>query len=312
MDSRKLISFGNSSMVISLPAAWLRKNKLKKGDEIFVSEKDNDLLLSKRENGKKDLKFATIDVDDKELAIVKMEIISSYISNHDVIEVINRKKKYPEELRYIIHNLAGVEIIDESATKIVIKYLMDIKELSLEGLIRRMDVIVRSMIEDMLKCHKEDLHDSVYERDVNINRLALLAHRTIRFAFETPEIAKAFNMNNTDLLNSFDVVNNLEKIGDQTKRISMLMASDKISKKTKTDLEKILEKLNSRYLKTMKAYYSKNKEIAYSIEMETSELIHECSRLMTKKNEIETIRVAELCKGFISHTKIISRTIIDA
>ena len=47
MEFRKLISFGKSSYVVSLPKAWVVQQKLKKGDLIAVDEAGPKLILSK-------------------------------------------------------------------------------------------------------------------------------------------------------------------------------------------------------------------------------------------------------------------------
>ncbi len=44
MEYRKLISFGKNSFVISLPKAWVRHSKLKKGDLIYVEEASDHLM----------------------------------------------------------------------------------------------------------------------------------------------------------------------------------------------------------------------------------------------------------------------------
>ena len=38
-EFRKLMAFGNSSYVVSVPKAWVEKNRLKKGDVLVVDER---------------------------------------------------------------------------------------------------------------------------------------------------------------------------------------------------------------------------------------------------------------------------------
>ena len=42
MEFRKLISFGKTSFVMSLPKGWVVKNKLKKGDLIALEEREDE------------------------------------------------------------------------------------------------------------------------------------------------------------------------------------------------------------------------------------------------------------------------------
>jgi phosphate uptake regulator len=311
MESRKLISFGNSSLIISLPAPWVKKNRLVKGDEVFVTEIENGLLVTKKEAPRKDIKFITIDANDKNTEQIKTEIISGYLRNYDVIEILNKKGQDMEEIKNITRNLSGTEIIEETSSKIVVKYLIDIKEISIESLIRRIDVITRNMLEDTIKCFKEDLHKSIAQRDLIVNRLVLLAHRTIRCAFENSEIARQFGMGNIELLNSFDVITNLEKIADSAKRASRIMATLKKSKKMNQEIEKIFIGLNERYLKAMKAHYSKNKELAFDVELESQNIVAEINDCLSKNQDLCFLRMSEFCKNIVANTKFIARVTID-
>ncbi|MBS3134491.1 AbrB/MazE/SpoVT family DNA-binding domain-containing protein, partial [Candidatus Woesearchaeota archaeon] len=45
MEHRNLIKFGNSSFVISLPKDWIDRNKLKKGDAIFIEQNGSENLI---------------------------------------------------------------------------------------------------------------------------------------------------------------------------------------------------------------------------------------------------------------------------
>ena len=46
MEPRKIIQFGNSSYVITLPQDWMKENNLDKGDKLNVTESGETLILS--------------------------------------------------------------------------------------------------------------------------------------------------------------------------------------------------------------------------------------------------------------------------
>ena len=46
MEPRKIIQFGNSSYVITLPQEWIKKNKLEKGKFVNLAENNNYIILS--------------------------------------------------------------------------------------------------------------------------------------------------------------------------------------------------------------------------------------------------------------------------
>ncbi len=43
---RKIIQIANSTQLVSLPRKWCLSNNVKKGDEIDVKEKDNNIVVS--------------------------------------------------------------------------------------------------------------------------------------------------------------------------------------------------------------------------------------------------------------------------
>ena len=74
MDYRKLIKFGSSSYVVSLPGSWLKKNKLSKGDIIHLEEDgDSRLILHSTIEKKSDEKEILIETGNKRLLKLKKQ-----------------------------------------------------------------------------------------------------------------------------------------------------------------------------------------------------------------------------------------------
>ena len=73
MAIRKLIKFGKSSYVISLPSEWIRRNKLEKGADILLDERDGMLriLPSSAKIEKKEIKSVEINVDKKDVSDIE-------------------------------------------------------------------------------------------------------------------------------------------------------------------------------------------------------------------------------------------------
>ena len=151
MESRKIIKFGNSSHVISLPKEWLVNNKLNKGDVVYCEENgNNELVLSfqpiQDDKRKKDI---TINIDKKPLATIKREIFSAYIYNFTTFNIIGDVNKKRDEIEEVITYLPGLEIIDESPSKIIVKDFLNIKDVSINNIIRRMDITLRNILDEL-------------------------------------------------------------------------------------------------------------------------------------------------------------------
>ena len=155
MNMRRLIGFGKNSFVVSLPKLWVDKNKLKKGALISIEEGRDGLVLKANEGiGKKEeQKKITINAENKNLTQLRTEIVSAYLNNYHVIEVISKGlKTNAPEIRDMLRGLTGLEIINQSSMRIVAKDIINVNEISIRTLVRRMDNITRSMLGDAAEC----------------------------------------------------------------------------------------------------------------------------------------------------------------
>jgi len=299
MEFRKLVGFGKGSFIISLPKQWVDKNKLKKGDLIGVEENNDGLILSlgNVEERKED-SMITIEAESKTLEQIKTEIISAYLNNYDVIGVISKNlNERAQDIKAVLNDLSGFEIINQSNTKIIAKDLINIKEIPIETLIRRMDNITRAMIIDAMECFDRcGDPESIIHRDEDINRLHFLAFRIIRSALRNVRLAKALQTNPLKLYTENIVTTNIERIADNVKRICRALSESKLDKKWMVELKRIFKKIKDSYTDVMKAYYTKNKDLALSLEQKNKGLVDECIELF-ENHEHEEIKHGKKIKG---------------
>lgn len=310
MELRKVVRFGKSSFVVSLPKAWVERNKLKKGEMLAVNEKPDEIVFSLRNANNKSSDFRKITINGKKgIDELKTEITSAYINNYNMIRIENLEEKTLPKVKEIIHGLVGIEIIEETATVIVAKDLLDISEVSIDTIIRRMDLLTRTMIDDSLQI-EEDRYESIYGRDNEVNRLSLLGFRVARAVINNPALLKMFNTTNWDIVLSRQIIIQLERFADQTKRIARLLRRirDKNEKKT---FQKHYALLKEKYLQVMKTYYSKNKEEAYKLESTTKNLLRTSDKLCEKYKDTEIIRLSEFLKHMITALISITRSVME-
>ncbi len=331
---RKLISFGKNSFVVSLPKQWVDKNNLKKGDLISIEEGKEGLLLK---TGNVDLKkeepsSIVINAEDKSLDNLKTEIISAYLNNYNIIEVISKDlKTNAPAIRGILHDLAGLEVINQTSTRIVAKDLININELSITTLVRRMDNITRAMMEDATECFDGVDHaDSLSHIDEEVNRLHFLAYRVIRSGLKDIRIVNSLGTTFLKLHSDHTVTIKIERIADNVKRIGRSLNHSKLNNKWRGELKGIFNGIKQSYLNVMKAYYTNDEKIALEIEGTNKERIKACDELFSKHNHEDlkfegggktgvcdfrvacdaTTRILENMKEMSSGIKYIARTII--
>jgi phosphate uptake regulator len=267
VDFRKLISFGKTSFVTSIPKAWVVKNHLKKGDLIAVEEKDGNLILSaKKDNAAKspEQKEVIITTDKKDIVRIKRELSSAYINSFNPIILTGKDiTEKSLEVRNALNNLIALEVMEETSEKIIAKDFLNMDKISIQGAIKKMDLIIRSMIMDSKLIKSEEDYISVYHRDEDVNRLSFLVYRAVKYALDNPNAIKAYNTNTYELLHFWFIATYLEKIGDTAKRIARNLKD--IDPKNAAKLMGFYSLVEARYLDTMKSFYNNDIPFAFKI-----------------------------------------------
>lgn len=276
MEYRKLISFGKSSYVISIPKNWIKQHKLKKGDVISVGESGPNLVLGIKqdeENSNKE-KEMVIQIDGKTKDWLGREVCAAYILNYRKIIFKGKEVKSKIKiLQEIIQNLIALEVMEQREDSIIAKDFLNMDTVSVEELIRKMDVVTRTMINEMKNIFKEDNYNNMNERDKDVNRLYFLLYRTIIYNLENPMKAiKNLNFGSLDLLKMKSVGFYVEAIADEARRTARYARLIKISDKRKKEFEELFDKINNYYVETMKTIYNKDIEKALRLSERKSEL----------------------------------------
>ncbi len=307
MDFRKLMAFGNSSFIVSVPKAWVEKNRLKKGDVLLVEQKPNELILSAKDiSERKKLNEVTVNPEGKNFDEFKTEVVSLYVNNYDVITVVNVSDA--AAVKDIFRNLVGMEVVEETATKIVAKDLLDIQEVSLENVIRRIDIIIRSMLIDSIGLDFKNA-ESVLGRDKEVNRLSLLGFRTARAATDNPRLLKLFNTSYWNVMLSKQIIASLERFADQVKRI--IRASKGVDKSWKDDALKLMKAISDNYSHVMKIYYEKDKQATFKAETKVRLILQDCLRLLEKHPNVNAAVMTEYFEHSVGSMKGILRVIME-
>ncbi len=298
MEFRKLMAFGNSSFVVSVPKAWVEKNRLKKGDVLVVDERPNELVFASKDSSeRREVREAALNASGKTTQEIKTEITSLYINNCDII-MVTEVGSASRDIKQIFHSLVGMEIVEETTTKIVAKDMLDIKEVSMSNVVRRVDIILRSMMQDSESLSGAEA-ESVYERDKEVNRLALLGMRTARAAADNPRLLRLFGTTYWNIVVSKQILGHLERFGDQLKRLLRFAVTNEAGIRKFKELKPLFADIAKHYEAVMKIYYNGDKTQAFKTETNSKTLLKECDRMLVKYKSIEAARVIEYFKYMI-------------
>ncbi len=315
MDYRKLIKFGNSSHVVSIPNDWIRRNNLKKGDTLYFSENGNNelVLTPKITESKKEPSSFTINSSGPDFKIdfheLKRRIVSSYIAGYDIITIKGLNNTLSEEIKDVFSILIGLEITDESQGSVTVKDFLDHTQFSLDNTVRRINTIIRSMIDDIL--HNPVEYDSLTRRDYDINRLVYLSLRLIKKQLREK---KSFGTDASPVgfLAAWDLLNNLEHMADELKRMARHLKAAKVKNgKTIKEFLSIFEILSKEYEHIMKCYFTKNTSMAYTAPMAKTKIVEMCNDLVEKTEDKHLTTALEKLKAGSIYVRNIARVVYE-
>ncbi len=257
MHVRKLVKAGPSSHTVSLPKEWLLQHKLGKGSTVFMHERENGLVIMSDPSARPEQREKTITIDKKDVATLGRELTSAYINNYSTIRFTGDVQTHAKELRKLLRDFAGLEIVEQSTTALVAQDLLNLKEVSIEKTLRRMDMTVRSMFQD---CKNPALAESVTLRDYDMNRMYFLLYRLLKGSLRDPIVAQHVQLSTDKVLASWVLANTFENLGDSLKQFA--------GKKSPMFAE--LEKL---YLDAVKASFTNDKALADAVAGRREELV---------------------------------------
>ncbi|MEM3126567.1 MAG: phosphate uptake regulator PhoU [Candidatus Woesearchaeota archaeon] len=297
MEQRKLISFGRSSYVLSLPQLWVKKHNLEKGNNLSIEELNEGLLIFpgeiKRKNADNEIVIKT---ENKNIDIIRREIASAYIRGYNtfIISGFDVKDK-ADNISKFIQYLMALEIVEQSSNKIVAKDFLNIKEVSLESFIRKIDVILRSMFQD-LKISDRSIIKNIIKRDEDVNRLTFLVQRAVKIAIKEPAIAKQLGENPESLLQYWRIATHLERTGDVLKAIATTLLDKKIDPKLQKTAESFFDEIEKQYLMIAKAYHEKDEKMAINATQMKNDIIEKGDKLMQKIKDPSFLLIVDKMK----------------
>ncbi len=304
MIIRRLVKAGQASHTISLPKDWLDRHELKKGDLVYLYEKgDKELVITPESKADEQVpkKEITISVDNKDLSTIQREITSAYINNYNTIVLTGQSiTKLTKDIRKILHDFVALEVADQTANSIIAKDLLNLKEINIDKTIRRMDMLVRSMIQDSIATlENADMAQSVVVRDYEVNRAYFLLIRLLKSSLANKHIADFFQISNEKVLSYYYLTINLENYADCAKQLAEYLVKEKKKDKVKA----VLQRVEKCYLDVMKAYFTRDKKLADAIALQREDLLNDAGELPAG--------TAELFRSMVTLTNNVSRLVID-
>jgi phosphate uptake regulator len=227
VEIRRVQFTGGSSYVMTLPKEWVEEEKIKKNDPLGVEiQPDGTLLVTKTIEREPMQRIKEFPLDGiTEPAYLFRLLIGAYISGYTTI-VITSKERLPPFVRMVVRDFTqmtiGQEVIDETATVITLKDLLNPAEMPFANTIKRMYVIVKAMHEDAvtaLTTRNRALAHDVTARDNDVDRLHWLIARQTNMILSHVALSKKMNLSPGMAVHYYIISRIIERIGDHAERI---------------------------------------------------------------------------------------------
>ncbi len=209
--------------MITLPKDWADSVGLKKNDTVGLQpQPDGSMVIYP---GSEQVAIAgstkiiqTDDVLDRDF--LYRQLVGAYIAGHDEVEL-----RSEGELSSMVTSTAssftqtaiGLEILEESENRILIKDLMDQGEMKPAMSVERMKVLVRNMLNDVLDALEQKntaALDSLSDRDREVDRLDWLISRQVNIHQKDITISRRMGMDLCEITRCGSVSRSIERIGD--------------------------------------------------------------------------------------------------
>lgn len=232
-EMRKIQFTGKSSYIVSLPKQWIADMGLKQGDQVAVVRQGMSSLQVvplKHHNKPVVTEDATIEIKpDDEGAVIIRKLISLYLLGFNIINVKPKVGRLKPTQRNAVKNavkgiLMGTEIIADSTEGITIQVLINLFELSVDGALKRMLIIAKSMQNDALLALGEanyDLAKEVIDSDDEVDRFSFYIIRQLKIAIQNEHMLKEMGIESSHHCLGYRlIVKNIERVGDHATELA--------------------------------------------------------------------------------------------
>ena len=257
MEFRKIIAFGKTSFVMSLPKSWIVRNELKKGDLIGLEENEGLLVLNPKVQDKEKAQRKSIDIDITGIdrTSVIYVIRSTYKMGYDDIKLIFKKPlakhfRTDEDIKAIsviheeVNRLVGIEVVQQKEDFCMIRDLSEPTSSEFDSALRRVFLLINDASKDLLEAIKTNdnvLLETIEEKHDTITKFVSYCLRLIN---------KRKGADQKRNLVLYHIISNLDKITD------VLKYSARDITKTNNKLKKETIKILDDILKAIPTYYS--------------------------------------------------------
>ncbi len=198
MEARKVQKVGYSTLIVSLPKNWVEEVGLKQGDIVsFRRESDGGITIYPGLTRERESYRYVVDASlcDQPNLLTRI-VTANYLTGHDTVQIVAKKelsKQHLEEIRGVSRRLTGLGIVEQNLRSVTLQSFVDPTKFPIYGLMRRLQIILSSMIETAVKAVVEgraSLAEEVLHMEEEADRIYWMIVRQLLLAVLDRRVAK--------------------------------------------------------------------------------------------------------------------------
>lgn len=196
----------------------MRRNRLRRGDELNIRDEGKKLLIEvNRLSFKESIRQ---DVSGLNSFLVKEFLAKIYEKGYDNVFLIHNNIRLLNEIQKKTLELIGYETIEQNGTSCLIQSIASTIELNFDNSLRKIFLIVKQMLEACHAAYKDSDTSSLrslYVKDVEVNRFCFFCLRHLNKERHAVENSHSL----------YYLINLLEELGNACKNLSSNLANSK-------------------------------------------------------------------------------------
>jgi phosphate uptake regulator len=230
MEARKVQRVGYSTLTVSLPRDWVEDVKLKAGDIVSIKREDDGSLklIPGTEHKREEVKNCVVNADMcNSNNLLTRVITGNYILGHDTIQIAAKdelKKVHLEEIRATTQRLTGLSIVEQTLKQVTLQSFVDPTRFPIYGLMRRLHIIISSMLDASIKAlveRRPELAAEVTHMEEESDRIYWLIVRQLLLAIRDRSVGSKIGIESPIHIPGNRVVaKTLEEMADSAENIA--------------------------------------------------------------------------------------------
>ncbi len=270
---RKIVQHGSTSLTITLPMKWVKKNRIKRGDEVSAEGEGRTLTITAGSPSATLRKKVEI---DEQGIFTKNDVSHLYHLGYDEIEITFNDAQDIKDIRERLPNCIGYDITDQKSHMLLIQSIASQIDIEFDTFLRKSFLITLEMAKGIIESLKNhDELDPFIQMETLNNKFTDVCIRILH---------KKGHAKEDRIMEIHDVVKNIERVADEVKAIAVLIKEKKAAVSI-TPLEQCTEFFERFY----KLFYTFNGKAKQQMYQDRTRLKKQFSEALEKAKGAESL-----------------------